>query len=997
MWTVADRGFYESEPNDSPADFHAVQGEVTLYGTMVGADQDGFLWTVTDNDARKRWTFTLIGEPGALTIVDIVRLEYADNGVDVAGKRTLLKISTRDGATPAVQSDLQFEPGDYVIGLAQAGAGRGEPPSGGFRPPAASLSFTAPGLTDADTADPTADEANAASAPPPNAEPGAYRLIISEGTKLAPQPSPAGRESPESAHNLRLRGEFSTFESEEKVWYSLTFGENDTTSRWDVHLQAPLGRALRARLLDADGGVLLEGRVDDAGKLRLPDLAPAAGTTWWLELTTDHPGFIQVIATEAVGERVAGEEAEPNTDHNFANRVDFKRPVTGRIGGDDVADHFRYRATNTTADELRTLRLETANPTRIQLCLKTVDQQPVQCRDGDTPIELPDLAFAEGDWAISVGRASTETAYTLSMISQGPVTSGIEVEPNDRIEYARGLPDKLRISGRFTGTDTDFYQILIDGDPQLWRFQVVGDGLFELAYHDGSRTEQDKIRVAGGTRRMRMDNVFLLPGRHFLRVSGNDGGTYTLLARPMGPPDPNGEIEPNDQHNKQRLSIGQTRRGLSSDEGDQDFYRFFVANWDHLKLTVTPPADGLIAPNLYWYGNIIGQGQPGGPGKPLVMQGLFPPGDYHVVLEPRQASEAEYNLSLERLPRWSCPADCEPNGQGLIWLAAPLPADLILEGEAGQWRDADYYQLPGFDEPTELHLYAEPGLRVSLGADVRNQAHLPYDPELGGFKATVPAGEPRRLMIDARGPYRVQLEFPSGVLQPVVDALPIQIELELETETAAAYRQYGQRIGGAISIRNATDTPLQLNLEAATSDYRWQVGLDASAVAVSAQGDAAVPLAIRVPADAWAESVRISVRAQDASGRQVETFREVSMDRSALPVHPVLHSSVPDALRGGLNAAWLPFGAEWTADTPGWAVRTDTIRDDLVFDGARSEGPGDGNGWDEGEHPILTLDLPGDEPVLRGRHGTQPLRYTRPVLQYPGRRAAAVDGWRAFR
>ena len=64
---------------------------------MLGADQDGFLWTVSDNDARKRWDFELQGIPGALTIMDVVVLEYADNGVDVTGKYSVMKMGSRDG------------------------------------------------------------------------------------------------------------------------------------------------------------------------------------------------------------------------------------------------------------------------------------------------------------------------------------------------------------------------------------------------------------------------------------------------------------------------------------------------------------------------------------------------------------------------------------------------------------------------------------------------------------------------------------------------------------------------------------------------------------------------------------------------------------------------------------------------------------------------------------------------------------------------------------
>ncbi|MGI9327132.1 MAG: hypothetical protein ACR2PZ_18075 [Pseudomonadales bacterium] len=83
---VADVAFYETEPNDKPGDLQPN------------------------------------GEPGALTVADVLRLEYADNGIDVTSKRTLFKMGTRDGVTPSVHENLLFEPGVYLIGLAQAGA-----------------------------------------------------------------------------------------------------------------------------------------------------------------------------------------------------------------------------------------------------------------------------------------------------------------------------------------------------------------------------------------------------------------------------------------------------------------------------------------------------------------------------------------------------------------------------------------------------------------------------------------------------------------------------------------------------------------------------------------------------------------------------------------------------------------------------------------------------------------------------------------------------------
>ena len=87
---LGDTTYHEHEPNDLPVNFHHIDGEIALSGTMQGQDQDGFLWSVSDNDARKRWSFELQGIPGALTIMDVVVLEYADNGVDDTAKHSIM-------------------------------------------------------------------------------------------------------------------------------------------------------------------------------------------------------------------------------------------------------------------------------------------------------------------------------------------------------------------------------------------------------------------------------------------------------------------------------------------------------------------------------------------------------------------------------------------------------------------------------------------------------------------------------------------------------------------------------------------------------------------------------------------------------------------------------------------------------------------------------------------------------------------------------------------
>ncbi len=52
----AQPAIYEPEPNNTPAEANPINGAVTIMGSMQGNDQDGFIWAVSDVDARKRWT-----------------------------------------------------------------------------------------------------------------------------------------------------------------------------------------------------------------------------------------------------------------------------------------------------------------------------------------------------------------------------------------------------------------------------------------------------------------------------------------------------------------------------------------------------------------------------------------------------------------------------------------------------------------------------------------------------------------------------------------------------------------------------------------------------------------------------------------------------------------------------------------------------------------------------------------------------------------------------
>lgn len=948
---------YESEPNNTPAKANAIAGATTVLGTMNDQDQDGFMWTVSDEAAQKRWVFELQGIPGRLTIADVMRVEFTENGVDVAGQERLMKIGTRDGLTPAVTEELVFEPGEYLIGIAYAGGSAGTQPasSGMFRPPAAGLTF-------GDGGSPEVAEGGAA---PEDPEPGAYRLIIRESSKLYLQPQPP-EVTRDEAQEVRPGSSFHAFETRESAWYTIGFEAEDTNQRWDIRVQVPLGRSVDATLLDAAGQQLDRKRNGPRGHLEFPDIVPG-DEPYVLQLEPLDPGFVTAVESVRVGQRVEGEEAEPNGSWELANRVDFSQPLQAKSSEANDADYFKFTVDEAAADMLQVLRIESEpNEEHIRFCLHDAGETVLQCRDEATPIHLPDLLLTPGEYGLSITRSRAEFQYSVTLSGQGPVEAGMETEPNDAVGIATAVPANHRIKGRGTGNrENDYYRFLVAEEPQLWRFQVIGDGIIEVEYLDAAGHAQARLRPAPGQRRLRLDDLYLLPGKHHIRIVAEDGAQYALIARALGPPDPNGEREPNnDTSRMQRLSIGQTRTGLLTDTNDTDYYRFFLANRDHVRLTVEPPPDGIVAPHVYWYDSSMAQGIPSEPGQVMTFTGVLPPGDYYLNLSANQPSDAEYRLSLERLPRWSCVSDCEPNGMSTYHGASPLPPTLVLEGVAGEWRDYDAYQLPVFDAPNPLVIRpAEPVGRILLGVNQSDSETLQFDSESGTYSATVPEGRPYQLIVEARNePYRLELEFQNGPRALADPSLSAEMAFALENDTVAAFRQYGQVVNGELTVVNAGAEPLTAQLEAVTSDYRWQVSLDGQAVALDPGDSTTVPVEVRVPPDAWAEwPVRISARAFDEAGRQSETWTEIAVDREALPVKPAWNWAIPDELRGGFNAAWIPFGSELVGEVH-HGSDNEFLRDGFVIEGLRVQCCAETYGWKDGR-PEIRLKLPGDEAV----------------------------------
>jgi len=944
---AAQLAVYETEPNDTPDSAEAIRGQARIIGTMPPGDQDGYLWTVSDVDALKRWNLKLQGIPGALTVVDVIRLEYSADGTGVVGRKTLLKLGSRDGTRPGRADGVVFEPGEYLLGVSRAGG------NSGYRPSIDAAGFTG-------------EEIPGQSAELDESETG-YRLLLSQAADLGGQADAKGNDERENALQIRgFRGERVVYAESADTWFEIEVKPDEAGRIRHLAAQVPVGREASLELQDEAGEVLDEFRADRQGKMNAPALALEPGR-YFLRLTSE-PGTLRVVRSEPGGKRSEGQEAEPNDKWQHATRVDLSEPVTGRFQARRDVDHFSFSIDAATADRSLAVeaRLAKAGQT-LEACLLDGNGGTMQCREGKGAVLLGGLVLAPGRYVLALDKGPADGEYTVALETGGPPRPGYEAEPNDALDLATAFPAKRRIRGLLDPGDQDFYRLVVTEEPKLWRFQAIGQGIQEVAYYDGAGTRVQRIRTKGNQRRVRLDNLYLLPGTHYVSVSGKKEGKYALLARLIGPPDPDAEREPNDDASRShRLAIGQTRTGTLADPGDQDHYRFFIANDDHVRLAIQPPVDGSVHAALSWYGEKLARSHPGRPGEPVTLSGVFPPGDYQLELTANKPSDAEYALQLERLPRFSCPADCEPNGMGDLNRAAPLPPSMVLKGRSGQWRDTDVYALPALADPAELTIRSkEPVHTLSLTGGSGDEQRLEFDRQAGAYRTEVPAGGPYYLIADSRRrDYRLALEL--GALPaapPPAEPPPAALSVELNAEAVAAYRSEAQRVEGTVEIRNSGEALLEARLEATTSDYRWRVSLDSKDVALQPGASLAIPVEVIAPADAWAaRPVRVSFAARGADGVLSEAWKEIRVEGNIPPVSPVAGWRIPEALRGGINIAWTPLGARWTEDVPD-ARNLEQLTDGLVFAGQRTSCCGFPKGWKKEYRPLLTLALPGEAPL----------------------------------
>ena len=879
----------EIEPNNDPATAGPLN--VCAAGHLTENDQDLFRLTVTADQAARSYTLVLDGVPNALTKVDLLRVLGAER------PRLLYTLSSPHGGE--VRSDsLILSAGDYLLGVYGFGVGD-------------------------------------------------YQVKLEPGAALPASSGGKANHRQEQATKVSGAFDLSGTLAGDADWYAWTVSTADAGQVWNLTAQAALDRNVTLSLNDAAGSYIVRRTRDAAGRAALAGLRLAAGA-YLVRLEGDgNPGDAYRFSAVAAGPPAPGAEAEPNDRAEQANVWNMDESVAGQLNGTDDSDSYRFTiAADATARF--DLRLRSDSRAQRRVCLRLPDGTDLQCRAGLGEVVLADLSPAPGDYVVSVlGDADPTEHYLLTRVITGARTPGREDEPNDAYQIASSLDAQNRSQGRFTGDDKDVYRLVVAGKPQYWRIQVTGDGIRSVDVLDAVGDSEHSVGSVT-PRRVRLTDMVLLPGVHYIAVSGGSAGEYRVVAIPLGPPPEGVEQEPNDDPDQANpLRFGAPRTGLLNEPGDVDSYRFTLATREHIRLTVTPPDDGRLQARVWWGDGfeIAGHDDAVNGGSTWVLDTFLQPGDYVVKLNSIEPSDSPYLVTLERGDPFAALGDLEPN-DSLEW-ASPLPATLAVTGSIGAGDNYDWYRLPALPADTGVKITAPPAIMVN----VYNAKGEPLDDlfqrdgDSGVYTGSLQASgaQPYAVRVGGDGAYELKLAFDKGPAPaPAPAAPPLKLAFRLTDGRVAAFWPVGQAISGTLSLENTGAQPLTVSFDFHSSSDKITADLTSAsppslvgkeaggigaALTIPVGGRQDVPVTLSIAADLPADRFPFTWRGRAANGDQVTAAAELVADADAPPQSPRRVWPLPDSMLGGRNVALLSLGAQIVTPDADLAQRQQVLHD----------------------------------------------------------------------
>ncbi len=865
----------ESEPNSDPALAQRISGCVA--GTLIETDDDFYRLTVPPEQAGMGFVLTFDGIPSALSRAELFAVQEGDR------TESLLVVTVPSGGE-ASSDPFLLEGGDYLIAVYSGGGT------------------------------------------------GSYQVRLDPGAK----PPASGDKEPNDRQDqatqvsgiLALSGALGA----DADWYRWTVSPAGEGEVWSLTAQAALTRRIDVSLYDASGILLAQRGRDTAGRAALAGLRLAAGD-YFLRLNGDgKAGNAYQLTTTSLGVPAPGIESEPNDYVAQAQGWKVDDPLSGQLNGAGDVDAYRVTVDEDEGETSFDLRLLSDSRERRTLCLRLPDNSELQCREALGEVVLPDVALDPGEYLVTIaGNADPTEEYSLSRRVTGVREAGRENEPNDRYANASPLDAQHRARGRFSSADVDYYRLAVEGEPQLWRIQVIGDGIGTVSLVNAVGNPEQYVG-ASGQRRVRLNGVYLLPGTHYIALRGEEGD-YRVMAIPLGPPPEGAEQEPNDTPGQANLlRFGEERTGLLNEKADTDVYRFTLPVEEHVRLTVTPPDDTKLQVRVQWDEafEIARHDDTTLGSAAYVLDTILQPGDYTVRLAAAEPGDSPYTLNLERGDPFEPVDDVEPNGAAE--LASPIPATLSVNGSVTRWTDDDWYRLPTLSVDTAVEIEAPPAVSISL-YDADGQplsSGLTRDSAAGSYTGTLPASaaQPVVMNVTGDGRYTIRLSFDNGpAAAPLPTPLPLKLGLTLEEEEVAAFWPVGQAVSGTLTLDNSGSQALTVGLDAHASQPMIEARSDQEQVTVPSRGRTTVPVTLIVAADLPTGIHPVTWRARAVDGGQVTATAELASTVDASPQSPRRVWPLPASMLGGLNAASLSLGAQIVTPESDLAKQQEVLHD----------------------------------------------------------------------
>jgi hypothetical protein len=757
--------------------------------------------------------------------------------------------------------------------------------------------------------------------------------------------------------------------------------------QWTLEVTGPAEEQVWLDLRDAEGIDL--GGARGTGRAILPDLALAPGTYEVKVRRAGRPVFPFTLTASPQSESF---DPEPNDRAEEAAPISDGVTVNGRLARSGSDEDRFLLAIEPGDDLLRDITLTSTSEKSRRLCLRSIEDQDLQCRDaGQSPLQ--DLALAAGQYQLRVDGPVDETAsYQLLVEATGPRLPDYEAEPNDAFATASAMDVSLGVSGRSHVRDEDVHAVTIEGEPQLWRIEASGEQVDYLHWLRAGRTVVARSSPGCGGDSAVLEDLYLVPGTHRFLVRTCEG-PYSLQMTGLGQRDPKAEREPNnDDVRAEPYRVGERKVGRLTDGEDLDYYRFTLTAPELIRMELAQPADADVRTTIWAGSTEVFRASAVEPGADLAVDLWLQPGDYLLQLRSFASSAEPYELLTTPLEAFDVPVDAEPNDRP--WFARQVPPSLSWEGDrTGRDQDVDAFWLPPLASagPVRISIDAErPVARLFHGPDRDERIELEQDEDGAFVAADAPAATPLYLEMHTDGPYRVRLDAPGWSAVEAPAELPVDISIETATDTVAAYWPEGQRVDASITLTNTGDEALELALETRASHYAWELRPEVDRVSLAAGASATIPGSVEVRPDIWADSpVRLDIAAIGADGAIASTTTTLDGDRDAEAVGSHIAWPVPEALLGGLNAARTSLGS-----VPSGSV--EPVREALLFDAVTPAGAG--FGFSFGPEPLeLIVDLAGDAPIPVAGTILNPLargsRYTEMVHDFELALSSDGENW----